>query len=1485
MRKIAFLIFFLFPFICVAQFGITSTVAGNGSVGWAGDHGPATAAQLGDPYGICIDRWGNIYIADAYKQTVRKVNTLGIITTIAGTGTLGSSGDGGPATAARLYNPHGVTVDSSGNVYIADNFNHKVRKINTSGIISTFAGNGSPGSGGDGLAAPSAALGGLVLATAIDHSGNIYVGCQNRIRKVNASGIISTVAGTGTAGYSGDGGPATAAQVDFVSDLTFDKFGNLYFCDYNNDRVRKIDASGAITTVTSAILSPYGIAIDTSGNIYVACESQFIKKMDAFGTITTIAGNGDFTFNGDGGFAIASAMYPTNVKIDNHGDLLIGDVSNSRVRKVTQLPPIGSTMFMSYVADICGGLQFSVFTDTPSTGRHVTIYINGLQYTDTFSVSGANGIATLSVPLAFSGNYSIKEILFNGSSAVDSVTFAHQHLSCENISMRFYFDANNNCVKDGSEYFAYLPVTAEVDSNGIAIDTISGTSGLNYNAFGNSGDIYTFRKIDGAGGLNISCPASGTITDTFGTTLNHNMSIGYSCGPSTSYDLSEISSSIAGRHMQSIDILAGNSFCSPQTGNLTLHFSPQYIFQSASPVPTTVTGNVVTWNTGVLTSNIPSIIHVHATLTVPGAWLTPGDTVHSQNIIVPVIGDVDTANNVSVKVDTVTGSWDPNEMSVSPDGYIAAGATLQYNIHFENTGNDTAFNIFVMDTLSDNVDPHSLRVVAASAFMNTTKYYDNTIHHTILKFEFPNINLLDSSYHDLCTGLVVFKVNARAALPDSTTIFNHAGIFFDYNPVVMTNTVENIIASIHGNSSLCIGTVDTFDCAITGGTWAMQNGHATISSGGVVTGISNGIDTVLYSFPSSNGITTISKVVSISSHGLTTIIGVDSLCEGISYLFSSSQAGGSWTTSNSHAFVTSAGLVNGLSAGGDTLIYIFSNACGADTSFKRILIKPLPNSGSITGPNSVCVGLAISLADTSVGGTWNCTNNYATVTGSGIVAGVSLGTDTVVYKVSNFCGVDSTIKIISVITTPVTSITGIDSFCQAASYLFTSSPAGGIWSTSNGHAFVSTGGLVNGFSAGTDTVIYILANSCGADSSFKNIIIKPLPHAGSITGPDSVCVGSVISLTGTAPYGTWYSLNSHATVTASGMVSGNSTGNDTIVYRVANFCGVDSATKQIVVHTTLPAGSITGPDSVCVGGAITLVDGAPSGIWLTSNSHATVSAGIVTGLTTGVDSIYFVASNTCGTNIASHVVQINQVPFPGLITGADSLCVGASVTLSASVLGGIWNITNACASITSGIVSGNVPGIDTVQYSLANSCGTGYANFQVFILSVPLPPDVSGNAYACVGSAADTLVAIPTGGTWGSSNSNAVVVGGIVSGATPGIDTIIYTITNICGTATDSFIVTIPSVETCDSLANVPGIEVIDGISIYPNPSINEITIKTSINTFDQVILIDIQGKEVIKKPIVFPEMQMNINELPGGVYYLKFIGKNSIAIRKVELL
>jgi sugar lactone lactonase YvrE len=330
MKKI-FLLFVFLPLFSNAQ--IITTVVGDGTIGYSGDGGPATAAQIYGPDKAIFDHSGNMYYTEQHNNCVRKVNTSGIMSTYAGTGGVtGYSGDGGAATAATLSGPTGIAFDTAENLYIADRANNCIRKVTTAGIISTYAGTSGTGYGGDGGPATSAELN-LPNVVAIDTNGNLYIcdAFNNRIRKVNAAGIITTISGTGTSGFSGDGGPASAAQLSIPTGVQPDAAGNIYILDGGNSRIRMIDA---------------------------------------FGIINTIAGNGTSGYSGDGGPATAAELgySPWNVSLDRNGDVYIADEGNNVIRKITLSSGIINTVAGNNTAGYSGdgGLATNCELNQPS---------------------------------------------------------------------------------------------------------------------------------------------------------------------------------------------------------------------------------------------------------------------------------------------------------------------------------------------------------------------------------------------------------------------------------------------------------------------------------------------------------------------------------------------------------------------------------------------------------------------------------------------------------------------------------------------------------------------------------------------------------------------------------------------------------------------------------------------------------------------------------------------------------------------------------------------------------------------------------------------------------------------------------------------------------------------------------------------------------------------------------------------------------------
>lgn len=389
---------------CSGQAVIT-TVAGNGTIVYSADGGPATKAAIGIPPDVAVDSAGNLYIVDRNNNRIRKVDTSGTISTFAGNGTSGFSGDGGPATSAELFLPIAVAVDGAGNVYIADGGSNGLRKVDTKGIINSVP-----------VISPTLSRISSPGGMTVDSAGNVYISDLNgsAIYKLDKSGVLTTVAG-GTFGFSGDGGPATKAALYFPSGVAVDSAGNIYFADKGNNRVRKVDTKGIITTFAGTGTAGYsgdggaatsaklglnltvafqGVSVDSAGNVYIADpQNNRIRMVNPAGIISTFAGNGTpfatgSLGNGDGGPpASASVQQPNGVKVDGAGNIFIADTNHNLIRKVTGAVTTGGSG-----PTISGVVNGASFQPGIVANSWVTIQGAGLApKTDDWSNSIVNG--------------------------------------------------------------------------------------------------------------------------------------------------------------------------------------------------------------------------------------------------------------------------------------------------------------------------------------------------------------------------------------------------------------------------------------------------------------------------------------------------------------------------------------------------------------------------------------------------------------------------------------------------------------------------------------------------------------------------------------------------------------------------------------------------------------------------------------------------------------------------------------------------------------------------------------------------------------------------------------------------------------------------------------------------------------------------------------------------------------------------------------
>jgi sugar lactone lactonase YvrE len=441
---------FLIAHVCVGQMFTINSVVGDGVQGFAGDGGQALNAEIFTLAQVTLDSAGNIYLADTGNCRVRKVTVAtGVIATVAGSATCGYSGDNGPALSAQLYFPKGVAVDNAGNIYIADTTNYIVRKVNTSGTITTFAGTpGVAGFSGDGGPAVNAQLTN-VAGLALDATGALYIAdnANSRVRKVALDGTISTVAGNGVQGFTGNGGPATAAALFFPNSIAFDTAGNMYIAEPPNASIRKVSPSGIITLVAGGngtnfsgdggpainaqLDDPQGVTVDGNGTIFIADEDNArIRMITPAGIITTICGDGHLNFSGDGGpSASAEIDLPEGIVAGPTGAVYFVDSGNNRVRVLT---PSGTAQTITFpaISNVALGAAPFPLSASATSGLAVTFASNALSVC---TVSGVTvtliGFGTCSITASQVGNSTYAEALpviqtFTVIAAVGPVTLS-----------------------------------------------------------------------------------------------------------------------------------------------------------------------------------------------------------------------------------------------------------------------------------------------------------------------------------------------------------------------------------------------------------------------------------------------------------------------------------------------------------------------------------------------------------------------------------------------------------------------------------------------------------------------------------------------------------------------------------------------------------------------------------------------------------------------------------------------------------------------------------------------------------------------------------------------------------------------------------------------------------------------------------------------------------------------------------------------------
>ena len=814
--------------------GIITTVAGNGSSSSSGDGGPATSAGINSPIGAVVDNMGNLFISEYGSGKIRRVDgSTGIITTI----------------ATGLSGPCQIVTDYIGNVFVATQSGGRIYKINTSGIVTTMAGGGS--GSGTGVPATSVSLSGAE-GVAVDIGGNIFIadnGCC--LRKVDTSGIITTIATSGNqwtaldiygnlyftngggnvykvAGASafGIGYPPIPSRTICIGDTAAYGFtGGVWSSssvliatiDSATGLAQGVSAGSATISFTTACcgtltapmtVNPNCSGAPTPGLTYVVvsaiCGQPDTLKLVGCSTMCGI--NFQWQSSSDGMLwndivganSIGYPFYPLYSAMHYRCALSCSGSGITSFSSSLFIPPasgVGLHTVSNPPDTVCVGTRFDVSTCSLPTSYFYTRtwYGDGASDSNLLSTTGMPHVSIIH-HYAYPGTYSIRQVVYDGALAVDSTSFSYNYLYCSTLPVKFYIDLDSNCAFNSSDYYLSTPISIEVDSNGVTIDTISAISGFYYHAMGGPGTIYAFKFLHDSAW--ITCPVSGIIYDTITSYVNY-YPVKYIAVNASSlhFDLSvHPVVPVTGVNDQWGHIYVQNNIGTPINSTVKLSFDSRwYLTTESNPMPT-ISGDTATWILPSVSPTASSPKNIYYVLRKVSAALLIGEVVTGNFSASPLGGDAIVANNIVIRHDTVKAGCDPNYIENIPGNCLpfTTGTTqMQYNIHFENTGNDTAHNIFVLDTLSPNLNPHSLKLIMASATMNVSLFNDGG--YNVVKFDFPGINLLDSSHHGSCDGVVMYNINTLPHLADNSLLHGRAGIYFDTNPVVLTNTAQNTV--------------------------------------------------------------------------------------------------------------------------------------------------------------------------------------------------------------------------------------------------------------------------------------------------------------------------------------------------------------------------------------------------------------------------------------------------------------------------------------------------------------------------------------------------------------------------------------------------------------------------------------------------------------------------------------------------------------------
>ena len=1118
---------------------IIRTIAGNDTMATAGTFGNSGAARNAkfiDPYGVAVDNKGNVYVSDPNDNTVRKIKPDGTIVAFAGiSGNLGYSGNGGQATSAKLQYPSGLLCDRIGNVYIADAGNLVVRKVDTAGIITTIAGNHLTGSSGDGLAATSARIG-SVSGLAIDTFGNLYLADgNNKVRKVNTAGIISTYAGSGLTGYTGNGGPATAAAMDGVADLALDAAGNLYIAEQNNNVIRKVTPAGIITRFAGTgalgntgdgasdtlakLNTPTGIKFDAAGNLYIAdVGNNRIRKISTTGIITAYANtaSGGQGYAGDGGPATgAKFYYPSTICFDAAGHMFIADKGPG-------------------FAGMGGGRRireiFKVDTMHLTANPGNTVCAND---TVTFTANLGSGY------YYYQYKWKLNGVVVGTNASTYSLTAPHTN---DKVTCSLIDTANGGlllAVSDTVTVNVNPLLTPSVSFNSITSDTVCAGTSVTYTATAvNGGSAPIFHwQVSGVGsdtghvfthtpvnGDTITCTVTSnetcvtTHTASFSRVINVNAlpNAGAVAGPSLVCETTPVSLTSSGT--------TGGTW-SATNGNATV---------SVTGVVTAVTAGVdtIVYTVNTALCGSATATKVVTTGTLPYAGIISGASAvcpgYSISLTNGVAGGTWSLSNVVDATITATGLF---------TGITGGVDTAIYTV-INSCGSALAVHPVTVGVSS----LHDAGVISgpATVCIGAPATFSDTATGGFWLSETPAIATVSAS--GVVTGLA----------PGVATIYYMVTSGCSPDTAMKTLTVIPVLSAdtITGASNICTGVTITLHDTATGGTWLSDNTSvATVDGSGIVTSILPGTAYIYYVVSNSCGTDTAVHAISVATvPNAGNITGVTFLCGNSSATLSDTTAGGVWSSSAPTIVTVSAsGAITGLSSGNTTISYSVTTGCGTDVAIHGVTVNPFPTLSSAIVAPPVCSGTLFNYTPTSTTPgaifTWvrsaipGITNPAAGSVGdpNEILLNATGAPINVIYAFAVSAGGCSTVQNVSVLVNPIPVLSGPLSLSACSGRLFTYVPTSGApgatyaWSraavtgitpsTASGTGTISE--TLNSTSSSAVNVVYVFDMAAAGCVNTQNLTVAvrpqgPPPPVITTKSPSWLCNGTMYQNFGTS---------------------------------------------------------------------------------------------------------------------------------------------------------------------------------------------------------------------------------------------------------------------------------------------------------------------------------------------------------------------------------